>query len=201
MPVSPSRKTLTIRASGKVSKSLAALVAAGRYKSIAAAHRALLERGLEDVAPAHSSRVPGAAGAARRRRERLVPLAFRADSGLSTRLRAYTASRGYRSLSEAIAALVAQALDYGEGHRAVPGQKADEVEEALRALGSLVDRMGPGVLGMLHLLAHWAVKSGSLKVSENDLLAEVHAVGESQWRQLLEEEAAGAEDVPEPVTH
>jgi hypothetical protein len=40
---------------------------------------------------------------------------------------------------------------------------------------------------MLRLLAHWATQSGSVKVSEDELLAELRTVGADEWEQAIVE--------------
>ena len=40
---------------------------------------------------------------------------------------------------------------------------------------------------MLRLLAHWAVQGGGVKVSEDELLAEVRTVGADEWEQAVAE--------------
>jgi hypothetical protein len=130
---------------------------------------------------------PPAAAQKKAKTERMVLVRFRTGAEQVRRLRAHAVAKGHSSVSDAVAQLVSRALDEEEGQRAVPAQKADELADGLRALGAMVEELGPGVLGVLHLLAHWAVKSGSLKVSEDELLAEVFAVGQGQWQQVLEE--------------
>ncbi len=124
--------------------------------------------------------------------DRLVLVRFRIGAEQARRLRAHAVSGGHGSVSDAVAQLVSRALDEDEGRRAVPAQKADELADGLRAVSSMLEELGPGVLGVLHLLAHWAVKSGSLKVSEDELLAEVFSVGQVQWQQVLEDLRGGA---------
>jgi hypothetical protein len=58
---------------------------------------------------------------------------------------------------------------------------------------------------MLRLLAHWATQGGGLMVSEDELLAEVRAVGANEWEQaiseaerMLEEVAQSARQVVDP---
>jgi len=38
---------------------------------------------------------------------------------------------------------------------------------------------------MLRLLAHWAVQGGGVKVSEDELLAEIRTVGADEWEQAI----------------
>ena len=203
MPAERRNSALTVRLPGPLRKRLEALVASGRHGTRNAAHAAALARGLDALLTVPAEAAPASTPASKARPERLERLFFRTDTETARRLRAHAEKHGVASTSEAITALLVQALDQEEGVRGVPATKADEVTEGLRSLGALVERMGPGVLGMLHLLAHWAVRSGGVKVTEDELLAEVLAVGESQWQQLLEE----AEETPEesadnpPRTH
>jgi len=37
----------------------------------------------------------------------------------------------------------------------------------------------------IRLLAHWAVRDGSVKVSEDELLAELRAAGADEWEQAV----------------
>ena len=49
----------------------------------------------------------------------------------------------------------------------------------------MLDSLGPPTLGILRLLAHWAARSGALKVSEDELLAEVRGVSADEWEQAM----------------
>ena len=42
-------------------------------------------------------------------------------------------------------------------------------------------------LGRSGLLAHWAARDGGVKVNEDELLAEVRAVGADEWEQAIAE--------------
>ncbi len=203
MPAERKNKALTVRLPGPLRKRLETLAATGRHGTRNAVHAAALERGLDVLSPAAGQPPVAPQVSAKTRPERLERLFFRTDTETARRLRAHAERQGIGSTSEAITSLLVQALDQEEGLRAVPATKADEVAEGLRSLGALVERMGPGVLGMLHLLAHWAVRSGGVKVTEDELLAEVLSVGESQWQQLLEEadEAVAGEPSDPSRTH
>jgi hypothetical protein len=69
----------------------------------------------------------------------------------------------------------------------IPTSRADELLEALEGVRAAVDILGPPALGMLRLLAHWAVQGGGVKVSEDELLAEVRTVGADEWEQAVAE--------------
>ena len=47
--------------------------------------------------------------------------------------------------------------------------------------------LGPPTLGTQRLLAHWAARDGGVKVSEDELLAEVRTVGADEWEQAVAE--------------
>ena len=53
---------------------------------------------------------------------------------------------------------------------------------------------GPPTLGTQRLLAHWAARDGSVKVGEDELLAEVRTVGADEWEQAI---ADAERDLPE----
>jgi hypothetical protein len=59
-----------------------------------------------------------------------------------------------------------------------------------------VDILGPPTLGMLRLLAHWAVQGGGLKVNEDELLAEVRTVGADEWEQAVAQAEREVTDGP-----
>ncbi len=50
-----------------------------------------------------------------------------------------------------------------------------------------LDIVGPAALGMVRLLAHWGVQTGALRVSEDELLAEIRTVGADEWEQAISE--------------
>jgi hypothetical protein len=45
----------------------------------------------------------------------------------------------------------------------------------------------------VRLLAHWATQSGAVRVSEDELLAELRAVGKDEWQQAVED-LGGSDD-------
>ncbi len=69
----------------------------------------------------------------------------------------------------------------------MPGSKADELLEAVDRLRAALDILGPPTFGMLRLLAHWVAQSGGVRVSEDELLAELRAVGADEWEQAVGE--------------
>jgi hypothetical protein len=177
---------LTVRAPRALRARLLALVGPRKFPTRNAALLAAIERGLADQPPAATP----APAVAPPKDERLERFQFRVNAEQARRLRAHALAAGHGNVSEAIANLVARALDEELGRAAVPAQKADELGDAVRSLAAALGEMGAGTLGLIHLLAHWAARSGGLKASEDEILAEVWAVGADKWAQVLEELAA-----------
>ena len=69
----------------------------------------------------------------------------------------------------------------------IPAGRAEQLLEALDGLRSAVDILGPPTFGMLRLLAHWSTHGGGVKVNEDELLAELRAVGGDEWEQAIAE--------------
>jgi len=67
-----------------------------------------------------------------------------------------------------------------------PGM-AEEILEALEGVRTVVELLGPPLFGLMRLLAHWATQSGGLRVSEDELLAELRTVAGDEWEQALSE--------------
>jgi hypothetical protein len=73
----------------------------------------------------------------------------------------------------------------------IPVGRADELLEAFEGLRTMLDSLGPPTFGILRLLAHWAARSGTLKVSEDELLAEVRTVSADEWLQVMADAQRG----------
>jgi hypothetical protein len=73
------------------------------------------------------------------------------------------------------------------GREGVPGGRVEELLGAIEGVRLALDLLGPPTLGTQRLLAHWAARDGGVKVSEDELLAEVRAVGADEWEQALAE--------------
>jgi hypothetical protein len=69
----------------------------------------------------------------------------------------------------------------------VPGGRVEELLGAIESVRVAVELLGPPTLGTQRLLAHWAARDGAVKVSEDELLAEVRAVGADEWEQAVAE--------------
>jgi len=67
----------------------------------------------------------------------------------------------------------------------IPTGRADELLSALEGVRLTLDLIGPPTFGMLRLLVHWATRDRSLKVDEDELLAELRATGADDWEQAV----------------
>lgn len=97
--------------------------------------------------------------------------------------------------SDAIRDCLAIGLETIAERAGIPAGRAEELLQALDGLRTAVDILGPPTFGILRLLAHWSTQGGGLKVSEDELLAEVRAVGGDEWEQAV---AETERDQPEP---
>jgi hypothetical protein len=89
--------------------------------------------------------------------------------------------------SDAIRECLALGLETARGREGVPGGRIDELLGAIESVRVAVELLGPSTLGTQRLLAHWAAHEGGVKVSEDDLLAEVRLVGADEWEQAVAE--------------
>jgi hypothetical protein len=96
--------------------------------------------------------------------------------------------------SEAIRECLAIGMDTIRGRDGVPGGRIEELLGAIESVRVAVELLGPPTLGTQRLLAHWAARDGGVKVSEDELLAEVRAVGADEWDQAV---AEAERDLPE----
>jgi len=68
----------------------------------------------------------------------------------------------------------------------------EDVAEGVKDHAALIGAVGRTAIGLQQLLVHWAAREGGLDDDEDELLAEVTAVGVEGWQQVLDELAAGA---------
>jgi len=73
------------------------------------------------------------------------------------------------------------------GRDDIPAGRVEELVGALDAIRMTLDILGPPTLGTQRLLAHWASREGSVRVSEDELLAEVRVAGADEWEQAVTE--------------
>ena len=130
---------------------------------------------------------------------RLCLIGVKVDTALRREIDAYAEAHGV-SRSRAAGHFLAIAREAIHEREGVPGSRADELMEAVDGTRAALDILGPPTFGMLRLMAHWASQGGGVMVSEDELLAELRAVGADEWEQAvaqaerdLHETAAGAQ--------
>jgi hypothetical protein len=68
---------------------------------------------------------------------------------------------------------------------------------AVESVRLLLELLGPPTFGTQRLLAHWATRDRAVKVSEEELMAEVRVVSADEWEQAVadaERDLAGPRD-------
>ena len=115
---------------------------------------------------------------------RLCLVGVKVDAALRREIDAYAEAHGV-SRSRAAGHYLAIARETIREREGVPSGRADELLEAVDGLRAAVDILGPPTFGMLRLLAHWATQGGGVKVSEDELLAELRTVGGDEWEQAV----------------
>ncbi len=85
---------------------------------------------------------------------------------------------------EALAALVRGGLAAG-GVDVSDASRLRGMERRLEDVWETLHVLAPVTLGVQRLIAHWATQSGSLRLSEDELLAELGAVARDEWAAAL----------------
>jgi hypothetical protein len=119
-------------------------------------------------------------------RQRLLPVSAKIDMALSREIDDYAKAHGI-TRSRAAGQFLEIARETLRAREGVPAGKAEEILEALEGVRTVVELVGPPTFGLLRLFSHWATQSGSLKVSEDELLAELRTVAGDEWEQALSE--------------
>jgi hypothetical protein len=102
---------------------------------------------------------------------------------LATEVRSCAAEHGLAP-ADALAALVRGGLACG-GVEAPDASRLRGVERRLEEVWEALHVLAPVALGLQRLIAHWATQSGSLRLSEDELLAELGAVARDEWAAAL----------------
>jgi hypothetical protein len=129
---------------------------------------------------------------------RLCPISAKIGHALSNEIDAYAAAKGI-TRSHAAADYLDIASETLRERQGIPGGRADELLEVLDAMAAMLDILGPPTLGILRLLAHWATQGGGVEVNEDELLAEVRAVGADEWEQATAEAERRARELAPPT--
>ena len=144
-------------------------------------------RRIKEVMPnrsgSNSSGNPVAAGSPS---SRLIPVSAKIELALSREIDEYAKAHGI-TRSRAAGQYLTIARETLRGRDGVAAGKAEEILEAIEGVRAVVELLGPPSLGLMRLLSHWATQSGGLKVSEDELLAELRTVAADEWEQVLSE--------------
>ncbi len=117
---------------------------------------------------------------------RLTLIGVKVDAALRAEIDAYAHEHGI-SRSRAAQHYLSMAQEARRERQGIPASRADELMETLSGVRAGLDIVGPAALGMVRLMAHWGVQTGSLRVSEDQLLAEIRTVGSEEWEQAMSE--------------
>ena len=117
---------------------------------------------------------------------RLLPVSAKIEVSLSREIDEYARVHGI-TRSRAAGQYLTIARETLRGRDGVAAGKAEEILEAIEGVRAVVELLGPPSLGLMRLLSHWATQSGGLKVSEDELLAELRTVAADEWEQVLSE--------------
>ena len=117
---------------------------------------------------------------------RLLPVSAKIELTLSREIDEYAKTHGI-TRSRAAGQYLTIASETLRGRDGVAAGKAEEILEALEGVRTVVELLGPPSFGLMRLLSHWATQSGGLKVSEDELLAELRTVAADEWEQVLSE--------------
>ncbi len=117
---------------------------------------------------------------------RFLSISVKINLALSREIEDYANAHGI-TRSRAAGQFLEIARETLRTREGVPGGKAEEILEALEGVRTVVELLGPPSFGVMRLLSHWATQSGGLKVSEDELLAELRTVAGDEWEQALSE--------------
>jgi hypothetical protein len=125
---------------------------------------------------------------------RLCLVGAKVSRGLRSEIDAYAQAHGL-TRSKAAGEFLAIASETLRERQGVPVGRADDILEALEGVRAVVETLGPPTFAVLRLLAHWACKT-DLKLTEDELLAELRSVGGDEWEQAVTEAERSLQEVP-----
>ena len=131
---------------------------------------------------------------------RLSLIGVKVDSALKSDIDRYAEAHGI-TRSRAASEYLAIARDSLSERDGIPVGRADDILQALEGIRAVLDLLGPPALATLRLLAHWAAQGGGVKVTEDELTAELRSVGADEWEQAVadaERELHQAQRQPPP---
>jgi hypothetical protein len=121
-------------------------------------------------------------------KERMPKPDVRFDPALLRRVDAFAGSEGI-TRSRAVRELCGMGLDLIQSQKGIMRGRMDELLESIESEKRLLAHLGTATVGILRLLAHWATQTGGLRVSEDELVAEVRTVGHEEWERISGEAA------------
>ena len=95
------------------------------------------------------------------------------------------AKRSGATRSEAIRECLTLGIETLRNRDGVPGGRVEELLGAIESVRVLLELLGPATFGTQRLLAHWASRDSAVKVSEEELVAEVRLVSAEEWEQAV----------------
>jgi hypothetical protein len=138
--------------------------------------------------PPVDTRRPGAPGdrglATTRVENSLQWVTVRLSGDLVREIEAHAKRMG-ATRSDGIRDCLGLGIETVRGRDGVAAGRVDELLSALEGVRLTLDLIGPPTFGMLRLLVHWATRDQSLKVNEDELLAELRATGADDWEQAV----------------
>jgi hypothetical protein len=106
------------------------------------------------------------------------------DPQLRREIDAYAHAHGL-TRSRAAGEYLSIARDALRERDGIPAGHAEELLEAFEGVRAVLELLGPPTFGLMRLLAHWAAQAEGVKFSEDELLAELRAVGADEWEQAV----------------
>jgi hypothetical protein len=97
------------------------------------------------------------------------------------------ARRSGTTRSDAIRECLAVGIETIRHRDGVPGGRVEELLGAIESVRLLLELLGPPTFGTQRLLAHWASRDGTVRVSEEELMAELRNVSADEWEQAVVE--------------
>jgi hypothetical protein len=95
------------------------------------------------------------------------------------------AKRSGTTRSEALRECLAVGIETIRHREGVPGGRVEEILGAIESVRVLLELLGPPTFGTQRLLAHWASRDRAVRVSEDELMAEVRIVSADEWEQAV----------------
>jgi hypothetical protein len=95
------------------------------------------------------------------------------------------AKRSGTTRSEAIRECLAVGIETIRHREGVPGGRVEEILGAIESVRLLLELLDPPTFGTQRLLAHWASRDRAVRVSEDELMAEVRIVSADEWEQAV----------------